>query len=451
MGAGGQGADDVAHDVPFREALRTWVRIACLSFGGPAGQIAVMHRILVEEKRWIGESRFLHALNFCMLLPGPEAQQLTVYIGWLLHGIRGGLVAGTLFVLPGVLAIMGLSYIYVLLGDAGVVEGLFFGIKAAVFAIVLQAVFRLGSRALHNGVLVALAAFGFVGIYFFDVPFPVIVIAALLVGFLGGRAGWQAFSGVAADEGTLPAAPGGRAQWRRAATIIVIGFVLWLGPLVVLAVALGGDDVFTRIAAFFSTMAVVSFGGAYAVLAWVAQEAVQNHGWLLPGEMLDGLGMAETTPGPLIMVVQFVGFMGAYREAALTDPLVAGALGGLLATWVTFVPCFIWIFLGAPWMESLRRHRALSAALSAVTAAVVGVILNLGTWFGLHVLFAETRRIDAGWLDMEVPVIASLQWPALMLSALALVAVFRLRSGMLVTLLGAATLGVGWYAVTGAL
>jgi chromate transporter len=442
--------------VPFAEAVRVWARIAALSFGGPAGQIAVMHRILVEEKRWLGERRFLHALNYCMLLPGPEAQQLAVYVGWLMHGLKGGLVAGLLFVLPGFLAIMALSVFYALYGGVGVVEGLFFGLKAAVLAIVLEAVVRVGRRALKNAVMVALAAAAFVGIYAFDLPFPLIIAAAALIGLAGGAARHPAFL-VGGGHG-----PAGGAQVEDADTVLGEGtpaharpnlawslrvsgvlLVLWLGPVLALGLALGWDDVFARIAVFFSQMAVVTFGGAYAVLAYVAQEAVETYGWLQPGEMLDGLGMAETTPGPLIMVTQFVGFMGAFRGATGLPPLLAGVLGGVLTTWVTFTPCFLWIFLGAPFIERLRGARALGAALAAITAAVVGVILNLAVWFGLHALFAEVAEVRTGPLDIDIPRLASVNPAALVLFLAAAVAIFRLRVGMIPVLLASCAAGIG--------
>ena len=436
------------------EATRVWARIAALSFGGPAGQIAVMHRILVEEKRWIGDGRFLHALNFCMLLPGPEAMQLATYVGWLMHGVRGALVAGLLFILPGVVAIMALSWVYAVWGDVGIVSALFFGLKAAVLAIVLQAVVRVGKRALTNRAMQAIAAASFLAIFAFSVPFPLIVAAAALIGWAGAKAGLAVFQG-GGGHGSV-----GKARVDDRATLLgeehgdltgearagafragVAALVLWLLPVMVL-VLLAPGSVFTDIATFFSKLAVLTFGGAYAVLAWVAQEAVGTYGWLQPGEMLDGLGMAETTPGPLIMVLQFVGFMGAYREAGWALPLVAGTAGGLLATWVTFAPCFAWIFLGAPFMERLRRNRALSAALSAVTAAVVGVILNLALWFAVHVIWREVARIDIGPMAPELPVLASVDWAAAALSALALVAVFRLKLGMVPVLAGAAGLGL---------
>ena len=414
-----------------------------------------MHRILVEEKRWLGDGRFLHALNFCMLLPGPEAQQLATYIGWLLHRTWGGVIAGVLFVLPGVVSIMALSLVYALYGDVGVVSGVFFGLKAAVLAIVLQAVVRIGKRALKNPVMVALAALSFLAILVFGVPFPVIVLTAALIGYIGAKAGVAAFGGGGghgsvgkthvADAETLLGEeldnfpPEARRGAFRAG---IAALALWLLPVAALLLLAGPDSVFADIASFFSQMAIVTFGGAYAVLAYVAQEAVGTYGWLQPGEMLDGLGMAETTPGPLIMVLQFVGFMGAFRDPGMLSPLTAGVLGGLLATWVTFAPCFAWIFLGAPYMEGLRSNRALSAALSSVTAAVVGVILNLALWFALHVIFDEHLRVSAGPIDLELPVWSSLDLPAAVLSALALLAVFRLKLGMATVLAGAALLGL---------
>jgi chromate transporter len=436
------------------EAARVWARIAALSFGGPAGQIAVMHRILVEEKRWIGDGRFLHALNFCMLLPGPEAQQLATYVGWLMHGVRGALVAGLLFILPGLVAIMALSWVYAIWGDVAFVSALFFGLKAAVLAIVLQAVVRVGKRALKNGAMVAIAAASFVAIFALGAPFPLIIAAAALIGWAGAKAGLAAFRGggghgsvgkthvddaatlLGEEHGDLTGAA--RAGAFRAGAIALL---MWLAP-VALLVLLAPGSVFADIATFFSKLAVLTFGGAYAVLAWVAQEAVGTYGWLEPGEMLDGLGMAETTPGPLIMVLQFVGFMGALREAGWDTPLLAATLGGLLATWVTFAPCFAWIFFGAPFMERLRANVALSAALSAVTAAVVGVILNLALWFAIHVVWREVVRLEAGPLSLELPVLASVNWAAAALSALALVAVFRLKLGMASVLGGSAALGL---------
>jgi chromate transporter len=444
------------HGVSFAEATRTWLRIACLSFGGPAGQIALMHRILVEEKGWIGERRFLHALNFCMLLPGPEAQQLATYVGWLLHGLRGGLVAGILFVLPGFLAIMGLSWLYFLCGNVGPVAALFFGLKAAVLAIVIEAVRRIGARALRSRSLAAIAAVGFVAIFFFQIPFPAIILAAGIIGYWAGRRGLSAFAGGGHGDGADgPSALGegtpdhARWSWRGTGRIALILFAAWLGPVLALLAILGPDSVFTQIGGFFSAMAVVTFGGAYAVLAYVAQQAVETYGWLQPGEMLDGLGLAETTPGPLIMVTQFVGFLGAARLSAGMDPLLAGTLGAILTTWVTFTPCFLWIFIGAPFSEKLRANQPLSAALSAITAAVVGVILNLALWFGLHSLFAEVRPVRLAPLAFDVPVLASINLPALVLTLAASVAIFRFRLGAMPVLAGCALAGIAWWLAAG--
>lgn len=449
------------HAVPLAEASRVWARIAALSFGGPAGQIAVMHRILVDEKRWISEARFLHALNYCMLLPGPEAQQLAIYVGWLLHRTKGGLIAGILFVLPGFVAIMVLSWLYALLGDVAAIAALFFGLKAAVLAIVLEAVRRIGSRALRSNAMRAIAAAAFVGIFFLSVPFPAIVLAAGLIGYAGSRAGWRAFSSdnghgpspsaAAAGETALGDAVPDHARpnlsW--SLRISAIFLILWLAPVAALLALLGPDNAFSRIALFFSQMAVVTFGGAYAVLAYVAQEAVGKFGWLRPGEMLDGLGMAETTPGPLIMVTQFVGFMGAFRQATGLNPLLAGTLGGILTTWVTFVPCFLWIFLGAPFVERLRGNQALTAALATVTAAIVGVILNLALWFALHTLFRQAGRVEAGPFAFDLPILASVNLPALILTAAALVAMFRFKAGAMPVLASCALAGVGYWFLAG--
>ncbi len=444
-------------EVTLGEATRVWARIALLSFGGPAGQIALMHRVLVDERKWIGEARFLHALNYCMLLPGPEAQQLATYIGWLMHRTKGGLIAGILFVLPGMAAIMILSWVYAAMGSVGAVAALFFGLKAAVLAIVAEAVRRIGSRALRNRVLLAVAAGAFVAIFFFAVPFPLIVLAAAAIGFLAARAGSNAFGGAGGHAPGLTddtllgdripdhAIPSLRWSLRVSAVFLL----LWLGPVGLLIALAGPDSVFSRIGLFFSQMAVVTFGGAYAVLAYVAQQAVETYGWLAPGEMLDGLGMAETTPGPLIMVTQFVGFMGAYRQPGGLDPMVAGTLGGLLTTWVTFTPCFLWIFLGAPFAERLRANRALTGALTAITAAVVGVVLNLALWFALHSLFREAGEVRAGPLRFDVPILASVDLAACALAAAALVAIFRFRLGAPLVLAGCAAAGMAWWAVGG--
>jgi chromate transporter len=441
------------HGVTLAEAFRVWLRVAALSFGGPAGQIAVMHRIIVDEKRWVGESRFLHALSYCMLLPGPEAHQLAIYIGWLMHRWPGAMVAGGLFVLPGIISIMALSYVYAAFGSVPVIAALFLGLKAAVLAIVLQAVQRVGSRALKSKPMLVLAVLAFIGIFFLAVPFPLIVIAAGVVGFIGARAGSSAYQvggdhggggQSTADEGLLGAELPEHAQptVARALRVSALWLALWLGPVLVVAAALGGSNVFTDIGAFFSKMAVVTFGGAYAVLAYMAQQAVETYGWLKPGEMLDGLGMAETTPGPLIMVVQFVGFLAAYRTPGALPPMLAGTLGGLLATWCTFIPCFLWIGLGAPFIERLRDNKPLSGALAGITAAVVGVILNLAIWFALHTWFRGAHRVKGFGFSFDVPVLSSLDPWALLLSLAAMIAIFRFKVGMIQTLLACSAAGL---------
>lgn len=443
----------VEHAVAFRQAFRVWLRIALLSFGGPAGQISVMHRILVEEKRWISEARFLHALNYCMVLPGPEAQQLATYTGWLLHGVKGGLVAGGLFILPGFLSILLLSLLYAGLQDASWVQAIFFGVQAAVLAVVIQAVIRIGKKALNNAVMYAVAAVAFISIFFFDVAFPLVIVSAGLLGLVGQRLGIAPFA--AANHRTtannqqaidmlLEADnfPHTRASWARAFKVLAVGLTLWVVPLVALMLALGFDNVFTHIGLFFSKLALVSFGGAYAVLAYMAQEAVQHYGWLAPGEMLDGLGMAETTPGPLIQVVQFVGFMGAFRDAGPLNPFTAGVLASLLTTWVTFVPCFLWIFLGAPYVERLRGNAVISAALATVTAAVVGVMLNLAVWFAVHVAFAEVDTMRQYGFVVLVPEWSSVNMASLALALGAFVALLRFRLGMLPVLAASVLIGM---------
>ncbi|MBB6179846.1 chromate transporter [Rhizobium flavum] len=443
--------------VPLSEAVKVWARVAALSFGGPAGQIAVMHRIVVDEKRWIGEHRFLHALNYCMLLPGPEAHQLAIYIGWLLNKTLGGMIAGLLFVLPGFVSILALSYIYVLFGNVTVVEGMFFGLKCSVLAVVVQAVFKIGSRALKNGPMVGLAAAAFVAIFFLHVPFPLIIVAAGVIGYLGGRTGTSAFrvgGGHKAGAGKIledrdsllgediPSHAAPNLAWSLKTSGALAA--LWLLPVAGLLLALGQDNVFSQLGVFFSQMAVVTFGGAYAVLAYVAQEAVQGFGWLRPGEMLDGLGMAETTPGPLIMVTQFVGFLAGYRDPGNLNPIAAATLAAMLATWVTFIPSFLWIFAGAPFMERMRGNAALSGAMAAITAAVVGVILNLAVWFGLHVLFREVAILKLGPLWWDVPVVSTLDWPSLILTLISALALFRLKQSVITVLVASAVLGVAW-------
>ena len=444
-----------AHGISYAAACRVWIKVAMLSFGGPAGQIAVMHRILVEEKKWISEERFLHAMNYCMLLPGPEAQQLATYLGWLLHKTRGGLTAGILFVLPGFFSILLLSILYAGFQDLLLVQGLFFGIKAAVLAVVAEAVVRIGRRTLKTSPMVMIAAAAFVAIFFFNLPFPLIIAAAALTGYLGGRLAPERFTAVAfhqAQGGGEPATidamldAGTHIQpsLARAARVSMFWLALWLLPLAALFIFLGGDNVFTQIGVFFSKLGGVTFGGAYAGLAYMAQAAVETYGWLQPGEMLDGLGMAETTPGPLIQVVQFVAFMGAFRDAGAMNPYAAAILASVLATWVTFVPCFLWIFAGAPWVESLRGNTLLSAMLSAITAAVVGTILNLAVWFALHVVFGEVNAVQMGPVRLWMPAFATIDGMALLLVAGALIAMFRFRLGMVPVLLVTALIGVAY-------
>ena len=451
------------HGVGFREALGVWLRIGLVSFGGPAGQIALMHRIVVEERRWISESRFLHALNYCMLLPGPEAQQLATYVGWLLHRTAGGLAAGLLFILPGACVILGLSLLYAAFQDLPLMQAVFYGIKAAVLAVVIEAALRIGRRALATASMIAIAVAAFVAIFFLAIPFPVIVIGAGLVGLIGGALAPRQFArpngggnAGAAGGPVLDAALGEgqlahtRPSAGRALRTLAVWLPLWFAPLLLLAAGLGWTHVFTEQAAFFSKMAVVTFGGAYAVLAYVAQEAVGTYAWLSPGEMLDGLGLAETTPGPLILVLQFVGFLGAFRNPGMLDPMLAGSIGALLTLWVTFAPCFLWIFLGAPYIEALRGRRALDAALSAITAAVVGVILNLAIWFALHVLFAEVEEVVvAEVLRLYLPDWGGLDPVAALLAAGAMLAMIRFRLGMIPTLLACALLGVLWRSLAG--
>jgi chromate transporter len=412
--------------------------VAVLSFGGPAGQVAVMHRILVDERRWLSEARFLHALSYCTLLPGPEAQQLATYVGWLLHGTRGGIVAGGLFVLPGFLAILGLSMLYVTYGHTGWLAAVFFGLKPAVLAIVVEAVVRIGRRALRGRRHVGLAAAAFVGIFFFDVPFPVIVGLGAVAGLLLGTPA-TAVGAPGDDDGvTRTVRPTVGGTLGIAATWLVV----WSVPLVVLVATLGADHVLTRQAVFFSKAAVVTFGGAYAVLAYVAQQAVDTYGWLRPGEMLDGLGMAETTPGPLIQVVQFVAFLGAYRAPAPLAPMTAALAASVVTTWVTYAPCFLWIFVGAPYVETLRRSRLVASALAGIMAAVVGVVLNLSVWFGLHVLFVGVDEVHWGVLRLWVPQPSTLDPGALAIALLAAVATFRWHWSVGRTLLVSVASGV---------
>lgn len=437
-----------AVEVPtLAEALRVWAKIGVLSFGGPAGQIAMMHKELVEERRWIGEQRFLHALNYCMLLPGPEAQQLAVYIGWLMHRTLGGLIAGLLFVLPGALVMLGLSILYVLYRHVPLIDGIFFGIKAAVLAVVIEAGLRISRRALKSGAMVAIAFAAFFAIFFARMPFPAIILAAGLIGWLGHRYRPDIFDRNGNGAAMGPDVSGiidrlfergemehTRPSRAKALKTLAVWLPLWLGPVVLLWLLTGANSVWSQIGSFFSMMAVVTFGGAYAVLAYVAQAAVETYHWLAAGEMVDGLGLAETTPGPLILVLQFVGFLAGFRAPGVLPPLLGGTLGALLTVWVTFAPCFLWIFLGAPYVETLRGNKALSAALGAITAAVVGVIMNLALWFGLHVVFRQVQRVAFLGLSPDLPVLASLDWRAALLSAAAMVAMLRFKAGMLPTL-----------------
>ncbi|MFC4873801.1 chromate efflux transporter [Negadavirga shengliensis] len=443
-------------DVSFREALKVWIKVALYSFGGPAGQIAVMHRFLVDEKKWIDENRFLHTLNYCMLLPGPEAQQLSIYLGWLMHGLKGGLVAGSLFVLPGFISILILSILYAEFSDVTLVQAIFYGIKPAVMAIVVQAVFKIGSRALKNGVMVSLSVLSFIAIFFFDIAFPLIVLTAGLTGLAGGKI-WEdkfyVIKGHTVRENGQSSPTGhtirsSRPSFRRTLKTVTVWLLIWLVPLAVLFLVLGDQNVFVQEGVFFSKAAVVTFGGAYSVLAYIAQEAVQTHGWLMPGQMLDGLGMAETTPGPLIQVVQFVGFMGAYQFPGALDPVVAGILASVLVTWMTFVPCFLFILSGAPYIEYLRGNKSLTTALSAITAAVVGVVLNLGVWFSIHTLFGEVRTFVGWGLNFDIPVWDTVDWWALIIAVGAFVALFRYKINMLTVLGASVALGILVYFLT---
>ena len=446
MGTGSSTTRDV---IPLREAARTWFAISLQTFGGPAGQIAVMQRTLVDEKRWIGQQRFLFALSYCTLLPGPEAQQLATYVGWLLNGVRGALVAGILFILPGVVALLVLSGIYVAYGDSTLVESLFLGLAPAVIAIVVQAVVRVGRKGLGHPALVALAVLSFVALTFFAVPFPAVVAVAALLGWLLGRRipTLTHPPRAAADDGPAPlvsddALHSERPTSRRSALVLAIGLTAWFAPVAVAAVLFGRSSIFVDQGLFFSGAAVVTFGGAYAVLAYVAQQAVSVYGWLAPGEMVRGLALAETTPGPLVMVVQFVAFVGAYRAPGGLDPWVAAVLAALLTTWVTFVPCFLFILLGAPYVERLRGNRDLAAALAGITAAVVGVIASLAVFFALHTLFADTARLTAGPLDVEYPLLGSLEWPSLAITVLGCALVFWRGWSVLRTLGACALAGV---------
>jgi chromate transporter len=416
--------------VDFREALGVWLKIGCLGFGGPAGQIALMHRILVDEKKWVEESRYLHALNFCMLLPGPEAQKLATYVGWLLHGTRGGLAAGILFVVPGALVMLGVSFLYVLGQGIPAVDGALFGIKAAVLVIVVEALLRIGRRGLKTRLLLGVAAAAFIGIFFFDLPFPLIVAAAGAIGF---------FTTAGNRNAQRTENPG---AWRQSVRAALVGLGLWLAPIAFVLLTFGTSHVLLHIAAFFSKLAVVSFGGAYALLAYMAQQAVENYAWMSAPEMVDGLGLAETLPGPLIKVTQFVGFLAAYRDPAPFSPIAAAVVGAALTTWVTFAFPMTLIFAGAPFIEQLRSNERLSGALTAITAAVVGVILNLTIWFALHVLFARVEEARAGPLRWYAFDPATLDWKAALLACVAALLMLRLHRGLVETVAVMALAGV---------
>lgn len=420
----------------FSEAFRFWLKLGFISFGGPTGQIAIMQSELVERKKWISQSRFLHALNYCMLLPGPEAIQLAIYIGWLLHGTAGGVVAGAFFLLPSVFILWALSYIYAGFGNLPWIAAIFYGLKPAVMAIVAVAVIRIGEKALRNFAMWTLAALAFVAIFFFRVPFPIIILGAGAIGFFGGRIWETKFAVVrserdAGSEEILSDAAASpehaRPSRRRALKMAAVCVILWFVPIVATGLWKGWESTFFKEGIFFSKAAVVTFGGAYAVLPYVAQQALFHYGWLKPGQMMDGLGLAETTPGPLIMVLQFVGFVGAWQHPEGLSPLLAGTLGALITTWATFVPCFLWIFLGAPHIEQLRGNVKLTHALSAITAAVVGVVLNLAVWFAINALF---------------PGHAGLDWFALVISAIAFVGMLRWKWDVVAVVLVSGVLGI---------
>lgn len=433
------GRGEAACEPTFSEALRAWAKIGVLSFGGPAGQIALMHRVVVEDKKWLSDQQFLAALNFCMLLPGPEAMQLATYVGWRLHGIAGGLAAGLLFVVPGALVVLALSAFYAAFGGVPLVEAVFVGIKAAVLAIVIQALLKVAQRALNGWGDWLIAGGAFAAIFLFKVPFPLIILTAALVGFWRGSGG-----GVA----PAPEAEAASQQITFAQTgrTVAIWLAVWLVPLGAIAILLGPGHVLTQAGWFFSKLAVVTFGGAYAVLAYMAQEAVQNYGWLKPGEMLDGLGLAETTPGPLILVTEFVGFMAGFRFGSWPMALAAAAV----TLWATFAPCFLWIFAGAPYVERLNSEPRLKSALSAVTAAVVGVILNLSVWFGLNVLFSSVSRTRFGPVDVSLPDLLSAQPAAVVLGVVAIAVLFVFKRGVITVLGVCAAAALGWHWLFGA-
>ncbi len=446
-----------AHGVSFREATLFWIKLGFINFGGPTGQIAIMHDELVERRRWISNKRFLHALNYCMLLPGPEAQQLAIYVGWLLHKVRGGIVAGVFFVLPAFFLILGLSYVYVTYGEVTWVSGVFFGLSAAVIGVVAHAVVRIGSKALRNPVMYAIAGAAFLAIFVFHVPFPLIVITAGLIGFIAGPR-WPGIFAIEqghstgevtaiSDEGSAGAHT--QVSLRRSATFLAVGLAVWFVPLLIVAIWAGSGNVVTQEAWFFSKAAVVTFGGAYAVLAYINQAAVTQYGWLLPHQMVAGLGLAESTPGPLIMVTEFVGFVGAYQNPGSLDPELAGVLGAVVTTWATFAPCFLWIFLGAPFIERLRGNERLTEALSTITAAIVGVVLNLAVWFAIQTLFDRVRKVTVFGGPIPVPVWSSVVWFAVIVAAVSFVGLWRLRWKVSPVVLASAAAGLVYEMVFG--
>lgn len=430
---------DWKHNPTFGEATRLWIKIGLLSFGGAAAQIAMLHKSVVDERKWLDETSFLHALNFCMLLPGPEAQQLATYIGWRLHGVKGGLTAGALFVLPGAFVMLGLSLIYALLGHVPLVAAVFFGLKAAVLAVVVEAVLRIAKRAFKTKAMVGLAVVSFVAIGLLALPFPALVLGVAALAYFIGPYWPQAFALAAAPEQRAVIAPG---QMQRTLGTIVIWLAIWFAPLALAALVLGADHRLVDVGLFFAKLASVTFGGAYALLAWLAQAAVESKGWLFPNEMVDGLGLAETTPGPTILVTQFVGFLAAMRSPGSLNPIVAGVMGAMMTTWMTFVPSFLWIFSLAPYLERLRSNRRLSASLAAITAVVVGVVAWVAFWFGLHVLFADVGEMAWGMAHLPSVTLSSIRPDACLLTLLAFVLLLVLHRGLGVTLLVTTSAGV---------
>lgn len=451
--------------VSFGEAFRVWTKIGFLSFGGPAGQIGLMHKMLVDDRKWISNDRFLHALNYCNLLPGPEAQQLAIYIGWLLHGTKGGLAAGLLFVIPGMLTILALTILYAGFHQVAAVQAFFYGLKPAVLAIVVMAVFRIASKSLKTPYLVGLAGVAFIAMFCYQTPFPVVIFGAGILGYIGlsvcphylGEAcpkwicGSKAIEKESVEEtGLVDILLASDSEGKFAPTlmrslrVLLVWGGVWLGPVVLILLFLGPEHVYAKIALYFSKLATVTFGGAYSVLAYMAQEAVANYGWLQPGEMLDGLALAETTPGPLIQVVQFVGFLGAFRDPGILNPYIAGTLGAILTVWVTFAPCFLWIFLGAPYVEKLRNNKFMNGALSGITAAVVGVVLNLSIWFGISSMFGRTGQVHLLGATIHAPDLATADWFALLLATVSYLVMKYLKQDMIPVLVGCAGVGFIW-------